>query len=62
MAIVMTLSLGFVISLWVFYTLGRSPAAADRDFFRQCRFCGYLYFDYSKKTPGTCPCCGSYQD
>jgi len=59
-----TLSLGVVLVLWVFYTLseGRAEASKDQDFFRQCCFCGYLYFDYFKKAHGACPRCGSYQN
>ena len=63
------LSLGIVIVLWVFYTCGghtgpggRAEVLNDLEFFRQCGFCGYLYFDYFKKIPGHCPRCGSYQD
>ncbi len=63
------LSLGIVIILWVFYTLsggrtgprGRAETLSHREFFRQCGFCGYLYFDYFKKVHGACPRCGSYQ-
>jgi len=57
------LGLGVVIVVWVFYTVKRSHAGAlsDREFFRQCSFCGYLYFDYFKKAQGSCPRCGSYQ-
>ena len=63
-ALGITLSLGVVIALWVFYTLsgGCAGSLSDRDFFRQCVFCGYLYFDYFKKEQGACPRCGSYQD
>jgi hypothetical protein len=66
-----TLSLGVVLVCWVFYTLSRgrhdggpsrTGPLSDREFFRQCGFCGYLYFDYFKKAPGHCPRCGSYQD
>ena len=58
------LGLGIVLVLWVFYTLkdeGRQGLSA-LEFFRQCAFCGYLYFDYLKRVPGRCPRCGSYQD
>lgn len=57
------LSLGIVITMWVFYTLKRSRAETfqHKEFFRQCVFCSYLYFDYFKKAHGTCPRCGSYQ-
>ncbi len=63
-AIIMTLSLGVVIVLWLFYTLkgGDVEPLSSREFFRQCVFCGYLYFDYFKRTPGHCPRCGSFQD
>jgi hypothetical protein len=70
-ALGITLSLGVVIVLWVFYTLSRGSidrtrtgyagTLSDREFFRQCGFCSYLYFDYFKKEPGSCPRCGSYQ-
>jgi len=63
-ALGITFSLGVVIVTWVFYTLsGRRHGVADhdREFFRQCGFCGYLYFDYFKREPGHCPRCGSYQ-
>jgi hypothetical protein len=62
-AIGITLSLGIVIALWLFYTLnvGRGEPSNHREFFRQCGFCGYLYFDYFKKAHGACPRCGSYQ-
>lgn len=60
----MTLALGLVISVWVFYTLNRGPEEIPKnlEFFRQCLFCGYLYFDYFKKMPCRCPRCGSYQE
>jgi len=63
-ALGVSLCLGVVILLWLFYTLSRSgtEAYSDREFFRQCFFCGYLYFDYFKSSPGHCPRCGSYQD
>ena len=63
-ALGITLTLGVVITLWVYYTLsaGRCEALSDREYFRQCGFCGYLYFDYFKKHPAHCPRCGSYQD
>ncbi len=63
-ALGITLSLGIVIVLWVFYTLSgcRADPLSNREFFRQCSFCGYLYFDYFKKVLGACPRCGSYQD
>jgi len=63
-ALTITLSLGVVIVCWVFYTLGgrRTDILSDREFFRQCSFCGYLYFDYFKKAHGACPRCGSYQN
>ena len=66
-----TLSLGVVIVGWVFYTLsrghrhggtGRNESLSNREFFRQCDFCGYLYFDYFKRSHGACPRCGSFQD
>ena len=59
-----TLALGLVISAWVFYTLNRGPEEISNnlEFFRQCVFCGYLYFDYFKKMPCRCPRCGSYQN
>ena len=69
-ALGITFSLGVVIVPWVFYTLNRGPRyggagriepLGDREFFRQCGFCGYLYFDYFKKDLGACPRCGSYQ-
>jgi len=62
-ALTITLSLGVVIILWVVYTINvsRSEVLSDREFFRQCGFCGYLYFDYFKKAQGSCPRCGSYQ-
>jgi len=64
MAFGVTLGLGLVIAAWVFYTLdrGREEIPNRREFFRQCVFCGYLYFDYFKKTPCCCPRCGSYQN
>jgi len=63
MALGTTLCLGVVIGLWVYYTLGRGPVPwGEREFFRQCGFCGNLYFDYFKKVPAHCPRCGSYQD
>jgi len=61
-ALGITLSLGVVIVLWVFYTAGRAEPLGNREFFRQCGFCGYLYFDYLKKVPAHCPRCGSYQN
>ena len=71
-ALGITLSLGIVIILWVFYTVnsglmdrthtGSTGPLSNREFFRQCGFCGYLYFDYFKKAPGCCPRCGSYQN
>ncbi len=63
-ALGITLSLGVVIVPWVFYTLsgGRAEVLSNREFFRQCDFCGYLYFDYFKKALGACPRCGSYQN
>ena len=63
-ALAITLSLGVVITLWLFYTINSGPQGSwtDREFFRQCGFCGYLYLDYLKKEPGNCPRCGSYQD
>ena len=63
-ALAITISLGVVIVLWVFYTLsaGRTEVKSNREYFRQCGFCGYLYLDYFKKTPGHCPRCGSYQN
>jgi len=63
-ALGITLGLGVVIICWVTYTLsaGRSASFSDREFFRQCGFCGYLYFDYFKKEHGVCPRCGSYQN
>ncbi|MBF0571602.1 MAG: hypothetical protein HQL12_06980 [Candidatus Omnitrophica bacterium] len=62
-ALGITFCLGVVIICWLFYTLngGRKEALSDWEFFRQCGFCGYLYFDYFKKEPGNCPRCGSYQ-
>jgi hypothetical protein len=61
-ALGITLSLGVVIMGWVFYTLrrGDSEVLRDREFFRQCHFCSYLYFDYFKKVQEICPRCGSY--
>jgi len=63
-ALGITFSLGVVIVLWVLYTLKNRPreVLSDREFFRQCSFCGYLYFDYFKKPLGTCPRCGSYRE
>ena len=63
-ALGITLSLGVVIVLWVFYTCRggfQTRPFNDREFFGQCDFCGYLYFDYFKKAQGACPRCGSYQ-
>ncbi|MDE2028144.1 MAG: hypothetical protein KGK03_02890 [Candidatus Omnitrophica bacterium] len=66
--VIVALSLGLaltvVLAAWVFYTLKRRRPAvlSEQEFFKQCGFCGFLYFDYSKKSPGTCPRCGSYQD
>ena len=64
MALGVTLSVGLVLVAWVVYTLnrGRQEAPSDREFFRQCVFCSYLYFDYFKRTPCRCPRCGSYQN
>jgi len=57
-----TLSLGLVIVAWMSYTLDKGRKETGRlEFFRQCVFCGYLYFDYFKKTPCCCPRCGSYK-
>jgi hypothetical protein len=63
-ALGITLGLGVVILSWVLYNLNRKnePVVSNREFFRQCGFCGYLYFDYFKKELGTCPRCGSYQE
>jgi hypothetical protein len=62
-ALGITFSLGVVIVLWLFYTLtrGRTETLSQREFFQQCGFCGYLFFDYFKKVHGACPRCGSYQ-
>ena len=62
-ALVITLCLGVVIALWVLYTLKsvRAEIGEDRQYFRQCGFCAYVYFDYTKKIHGHCPRCGSYQ-
>ena len=62
-ALGITLGLGVVIALWVFYTLrgGRAEVLNDFEFFRQCSFCSYLYFDYFKNEHGACPRCGSFQ-
>jgi hypothetical protein len=62
-ALGITLSLGLVIAAWMFYTLdrGRKEMPSRLEFFRQCVFCGYLYFDYFKKMPCCCPRCGSYK-
>jgi uncharacterized paraquat-inducible protein A len=62
-AFVLSFSLSVVIVLWLFYTLsvGRTRPLGDKEFFRQCDFCSYLYFDYFKKMHGACPRCGSYQ-
>lgn len=62
-ALLITLALGVVFSLWIYYTLGRGRTLSenDREYFRQCAFCGYLYFDYFKRKQGACPRCGSYQ-
>ena len=62
-ALGITLGLGVVIAGWLFYTLSGSSIERCREgeFFRQCGFCGYLYFDYFKKSPAHCPRCGSYQ-
>jgi len=71
LALGITLCLGVVLACWVFYTLSSGPTLGgagrpdylrDREFFQQCGFCGYLYFDYLKRTPGHCPRCGSYQN
>ena len=58
------LGLGLVMAAWGFYTFnrGREERLLDREFFRQCVFCGFLYFDYFKKMPCCCPRCGSYQN
>jgi len=63
-ALGITLSLMVVLILWIIYTLrkGSGQLLSDREFFRQCGFCSYLYFDYFKRTPRSCPRCGSYQD
>lgn len=72
-ALGITLSLGVVIVLWMFYSFrgglmnqtpagGRGESLSDCEFLRQCGFCGYLYFDYFKKVPAHCPRCGSYQN
>jgi len=63
-AMAVTLSLGVVILLWVFYTFkgASTEPMSDREFFRQCGICAYLYFDYFKKKSDACPRCGSYQD
>jgi hypothetical protein len=71
-ALGMTIGLGVVIGLWVFYTLseGYQSSRSSQQYFCQCSFCGYLYFDYfngstgspNGKKPGVCPRCGSYQD
>jgi len=62
-ALSITFGLGVVLMLWVVYTLsvGRRELLSDREFFRQCDFCSYMYFDYFKKAHGICPRCGSYQ-
>jgi hypothetical protein len=63
-AMAVTFILSVVIGLWVFYTFKRGPldVPVDSEAFTECRFCGYLYFDYSKKEIGACPRCGSYQN
>ena len=62
-ALGITLCLGVVILCWVIYTLRRDDdPLSQKEFFRQCAFCSYLYFDYFKKSPAHCPRCGSYQN
>lgn len=60
-AVLVTLGLGLVFGLWLFYTkdTGHEEAPGHGEFFRQCGFCGYLFFDYGLR--GRCPRCASWQ-
>jgi hypothetical protein len=65
-AVILIVLLGIVFGLWIAYTLSKKylwvQELNDAQYFRQCRFCGYVYRDYFKRNPFRCPQCLSYHD
>jgi hypothetical protein len=64
-AVALILTVGLVLALWIrynFYRDGQQVEGAILEYFRQCSYCGYVYLDYSKKSPCYCPRCLSYHD
>jgi len=64
-AVILILGVGLVLTLWMVYNLSRGQEGADdgvTDYFRHCRYCGYVYLDYHQSNPFRCPRCQSYHD
>jgi hypothetical protein len=65
-AVILIIGVGLVLSLWIIYNLNRDKGAVIEDscieFFRHCRYCGYVYLDYRRHEPCRCPRCASYHD
>ncbi len=65
-AVVLILSLGLVLTMWMRYNSNRDHqqgvAEAVSEYFRQCHYCGYVYLDYARRDPCSCPRCLSYHD
>lgn len=63
-AFVMTVTIGFVLFAWLFYTQYRSwrvlPETTDSLY--QCPFCFKLFFHYQRTNSLKCPCCLSLLD
>jgi len=58
----LTVPLVLAIGLWMFYTLKREREMgfSYKQFFMQCPYCTYVYFDYIERSVPVCPRCKSF--
>lgn len=62
MAAGISLWVGLVLALWVYYTLIRQPFRRSYNngaILKQCPFCLFLFQSWSKVKLSRCPCCQS---
>ena len=59
-AIFISVPLILVFLSWIFYNLKREKKRSNElEYFQQCPYCTYVFFDYSEKALKTCPHCQS---
>jgi NADH:ubiquinone oxidoreductase subunit 5 (subunit L)/multisubunit Na+/H+ antiporter MnhA subunit len=59
-SLLLSIALLLVIGLWFRYTKSEKNETRKSNYFAQCPYCSYVFFDFDKKKIKICPQCQSY--